>query len=52
MNQYTRLAINELYGRVDIGDIVGHESHKLSHLLICIANGMAVYRLPDGTINT
>lgn len=49
-------AINQAFkncgGDVSIGDIVAHQSHKLTHRLVDIVGGLGVCKLPDGTTHT
>lgn len=45
------LAIDELIGKVKIGDIVACRSHKLTHTLVDIVGNIGICSLPDGTVN-
>lgn len=49
---YINQAIGELSGRASIGSIIGHHSHKLSHILIDIVGNIATCKLPNGKTRT
>ena len=48
---YRDEAIEEHIGNVQIGDVVAHQSHKLTHTLIDIVGKIGTCQLPDDTIN-
>ena len=50
-DEIIRKAIEELQGQVAIGDVVGHPSHRITHYLIAIEDGMGICQLPGGDIN-
>lgn len=51
MNSSIDMAINELIGQVEIGDVVANRNHELAHTLIDIAGNMAICELPTGERN-
>lgn len=50
-DDYLNEAINKHIGKVAIGDVVAHRSHRLAHTLIDIVGDIGICNLPDGTIN-
>jgi hypothetical protein len=50
-DEMIRLAIREFQGQVSVGDIVAHQSHRLTHTLVEIEQGIGICELPNGEVN-
>lgn len=51
IDEMIQQAIRELQGQVSVGDVVAHPSHRLTHTLVEIRQGIGICELPNGEIN-